>query len=960
MYGNFSTPIIESIDSIFNRLQKIRNKPDLDTMSFDDLYNNFKIVEQEVKGTTSLSSQNMAFVSSPSSTNKFNTAYGVSTANTQVSPASTQVSTASTQVSTANLSDATVYAFLASQPNEVIFTLKLDLSNFSLEEFQQPEFEGYGPKTSYSVSEDICSKVKESLNAPLVKELVLDDKLEKKTIFPTVAKIEFLELQKKGVIDSECSRHMTGNMSYLSKYKEIYGGYVAFEGDPKRGKIIGKVKINTSKLDFEDVYFVKELKFNLFSISQMCNKKNSVLFIDTECVVLSPDFKLLDESQVLLRVPRKNNMYSVDLKNFALSGGLTCLFGKATLDESNLWHIRLGPINFKTMNKLRGNLEEKKDDEDPRNEGMRDNAVDKDTVYGCVDDLNMPNLEEINYSDDDEHVGAEADMTNLDSNIPVSPILTTRIHKDHLAEQIIRDIYSALQTRRMTKNVTNYGKRAIETKWIYKNKKDKGGIMVRNKARLVTQGYTQEEGIDYDEMDVKSAFLYGNIEEEVYVCQPPGFEDPEFLNRVYKVVKALYGLHQAPRAWCETLSTYLLDNRFYRGQIDKTLFIKRVKGDILLVQVYVNDIIFGSTKKEMCTEFEKMMHKKFQMSSMGELTFFLGLPDIMFAVYACVVFQVTPKVSHLHAVKRIFRYLKENADFAEIVDFLNANPIRQGKDFSWRVTPLFETMLIQHLTDVDEIVHKERADKVERAATTAASLEAERDSEVGKKRKSRTPQLKRRLFKVRIESSAEKSLGDQEDASNQGRNDQDKGISFVQEDAETQRSALIITVGVSVSTAEPSTPPTTTTLIEDKDLTIAQTLMKMRSVKSKVKGKRKVLEGSGKKAERSGKEAISKKRTKKELDQEIPVQGMNVEALQTKYPIIDWEIYTEGTKKYWKIIRFRNHTEVHQFFDDMLKDFDLDLVIEWNRHLHAGREVVSIVKRNSYIYAGSKALGGSG
>nr|GEX09696.1 retrovirus-related Pol polyprotein from transposon TNT 1-94 [Tanacetum cinerariifolium] len=187
---------------------------------------------------------------------------------------------------------------------------------------------------------------------------------------------------------------------------------------------------------------------------------------------------------------------------------------------------------------------------------------------------------------------------------------------------------------------------------VFRNKKDERGIVIKNKARLVAQGYTQEEGIDYDEvfapvarikairlflayasfkdfvvyqMDVKSAFLYGKIEEEVYVCQPPGFEDPDFPNRVYKVEKALYGLHQAPRAWYETLSTYLLGNGFQRGKIEKTLFIKRDKSNILLVQVYVDDIIFKSTRKELCTEFEKFMHKNFQMSSMGELTFFLGL-----------------------------------------------------------------------------------------------------------------------------------------------------------------------------------------------------------------------------------------------------------------------------------------------------------------------------------------------
>ncbi|GJV53735.1 putative ribonuclease H-like domain-containing protein [Tanacetum coccineum] len=126
-------------------------------------------------------------------------------------------------------------------------------------------------------------------------------------------------------------------------------------------------------------------------------------------------------------------------------------------------------------------------------------------------------------------------------------------------------------------------------------------------------------------MDVKSAFLYGTIEEEVYVTQPPGFKDPDHPDKVYKVVKALYGLHQAPRAWYETLANYLLGNRFKRGKIDQTLFIKKQKGDILLVQVYVDDIIFGSTNKELCTGFEKLMKDKFQMSSMGELTFFLGL-----------------------------------------------------------------------------------------------------------------------------------------------------------------------------------------------------------------------------------------------------------------------------------------------------------------------------------------------
>ncbi|GJX79530.1 putative ribonuclease H-like domain-containing protein [Tanacetum coccineum] len=1302
-----------------------RNKPDLDTMSFDDLYNNFKIVEQEVKGTasssSSSSSQNMAFVSSPSSTNEVNTAYGVSTANTQVSPASTQVSTASTQVSTANLSDDTVYAFLASQPNgsqlvyedleqiheddieemdlkwqlallsmrtrrffqktgrkitingsdtagydkskvecfnchkmghfarecrgprnqdsrnrnqdssrrtvnveetsskamvaidgagfdwsymaddevptnmalmafsdsevhndktcsktclksfetlktqlddlriefnksefnlatykrglasveeqlvfykknEVIFCEQLavlkrdisykdseismlkseleklkqekesnqlkienfdnasksldkligsqipdksrkgvgfvsynvvpppptglfsppkfDLSNSGLEEFQQPEFEGYGPKPSKSFSEDTSNEVRESPDAPLVEELVSDDKLEKKTVFPTVAKMEFVrpkqqenpvrkpvmltaitikgkgwylgivvqglmllrpqhvgsgdlpnlighpQNEDQGYVDSGCSRHMTGNMSYLLDFKELDGGYVTFGGGAKGGKITSKGTFKTGKLDFEDVYFVKELQFNLFSVSQMCDKMNSVLFTDTVCFVLSPDFKLADESQVLLKVPRKNNMYSVDMKNIVPKESLSCLVAKAALDESMLWHRRLGHVNFKTINKLvkenlvRGlpskhfendqtcvaclkgkqhkasckskiqnsitqplfmlhmdlfgptfvsslmnkkyylivnddyirftwvfflatkdetsgilksfiteieNLVDKKvkiircDNgtefknkvmsefckqkgikrefsvaRTPQQNGVakrrnrtlieaartigRTPALSFMRPFGChvtilntldylgkfdgksnegffvgyslnsktfrVYNIRTRKVEEnlqirflkdkpiivgdgpkrlfdidvliksMNYvpvvtgtnSNDsvgtEESIGTchssketgssqdyilmpiwkdsslfdsslknasndepqpssdtekkddevvckengiadqeksenstqgvntagqsintdktclslgryctahmsdfcgveiEVDMINITTHISI-PLLQIRIHKDHSLDHVIGDVQFGVLTRRMKRLQMNKGllvwfmKGKLMKTFILvcllvsyprkspkRNKKDERGIVIRNKARLVAQGYTQEEGIDYDEvfapvvrieairlflayaslkdfvvyqMDVKSAFLYGKIEEEVYVCQPPGFEDLKFPDRVYKVEKALYGLHEAPRAWYETLYTYLLDNGFQRGQIDKTLFIKRVKSDILLVQVYVDDIIFRSNKKMLCTEFEKLMHKKFQMSSMGELTFFLGL-----------------------------------------------------------------------------------------------------------------------------------------------------------------------------------------------------------------------------------------------------------------------------------------------------------------------------------------------
>ncbi|GJQ91512.1 putative ribonuclease H-like domain-containing protein [Tanacetum coccineum] len=391
----------------------------------------------------------------------------------------------------------------------------------------------------------------------------------------------------------------------------------------------------------------------------------------------------------------------------------------------------------------------------------------------------------------------EADLSNMKTTIQVSPTPTLRIHKDHPKNQIIGPVDTPVLTRHKSKNVDEQSFLAIihqktdpdllqlclflaflsqeepktiseslkDSSWVEAmqeellqfqiQNKDERGIVIRNKARLVAQGHTQEEGIDYQEvftpvarieairlflayasymgftvyqMDVKSAFLYGTIDEEVYVMQPPGFQDPQFPHKVYKVVKAMYGLHQAPRAWYGTLSKYLLDNGFQRGTIDQTLFIRKHKGEFLLVQVYVDDIIFGSSNPKLCREFEALMHDKFKMSAMGELSFFLGLqvlqkkdgiflsqdkyvgdilkkfgfsdlrsantpmdrenpwgkdgtgkdvdlhlyrsmigslmyltasrPDIMFVVCTCARHQVTPKECHLHAVKRIFRYLK--------------------------------------------------------------------------------------------------------------------------------------------------------------------------------------------------------------------------------------------------------------------------------------------------------------
>ncbi|KAJ9550150.1 hypothetical protein OSB04_014195 [Centaurea solstitialis] len=299
------------------------------------------------------------------------------------------------------------------------------------------------------------------------------------------------------------------------------------------------------------------------------------------------------------------------------------------------------------------------------------------------------------------------------------------------------------------------GKSIIDTKWIFKNKKDEDNIVVRNKARLVAKGYRQQEGIDYNEtfapvarieairmflayaahkdftvyqMDVKTAFLNGVLKEEVYVSQPEGFVDQDHPDHVYILDKALYGLKQAPRAWYDSLSQFLVESGYSKGKIDNTLFIKREGEHIMLVQIYVDDIIFGSTCPNFCEKFSKLMMTRYEMSMMGELNFFLGLqvkqlsagifinqakyikdilkkynlenakimktpmspscaldsdpdgtavdvttyrgmigslmyltasrPDIMFSTCLCARYQSKPKVSHLKAVKRIFRYLK--------------------------------------------------------------------------------------------------------------------------------------------------------------------------------------------------------------------------------------------------------------------------------------------------------------
>nr|GEX54284.1 ribonuclease H-like domain-containing protein [Tanacetum cinerariifolium] len=430
-------------------------------------------------------------------------------------------------------------------------------------------------------------------------------------------------LKGKSIADSGCLRHMTGNKAYLVKYHDFNGGPVSFGGSI--GQVTSKGKIQTGKLDFEDVYFVKELQhFNLFYVSQVCDIKNKVLFTDTEFLMLSPDFKLPDENQVLLRVPRQNNMYSFNLENIVPSGDLDCLIVKATVNESNKWHRRLGHLVTaeNKSNKTAGpkdanNSAGTQDNNDAGNSKMEaehalkyfvlplwssytstvksseakngDQKLNGDTgtkdlllqegaarasstnyvntastpvntastlintastpVNTASTPVNtastpVPSLQDIYEVPNDgiftsasyDAESAVADFTNLESTVNASPIPQSRIHSIHATTQILGDPNSAVQTK------SKVNKSSGAHAFVYKIKKDERGVVVRNKARLISQGHRQEERIDYDEVfapmarsesigiflafasymgfivyqiDVKSAFLYGKIDEEI-------------------------------------------------------------------------------------------------------------------------------------------------------------------------------------------------------------------------------------------------------------------------------------------------------------------------------------------------------------------------------------------------------------------------------------------------------------
>ncbi|GJZ66669.1 retrovirus-related pol polyprotein from transposon TNT 1-94 [Tanacetum coccineum] len=481
------------------------------------------------------------------------------------------------------------------------------------------------------------------------------------------------------IFESGCSRHMTGNKSFLIDYQEIDGGFVAFGGSPKGGEITGKCKIRNGKLDLEDVYFVKELKFNLFSVSQMCDKKNSVLFTETECLVLSPDFKLLDESQVLLKGPRQNNMYSFDLKNIVpLEGsGLDWLFD--------------------------------------------------------IDLLTNP----MNYE----------------------PVTTGN------------------QTNK------NAGKRAIGTKWVYRNKKDKRGIVLRNKARLVAQGYTQEEGIDYDEVFAHVARIEAirlqvmQRDDGIFISQDKYVAD--ILKKFnFVTMKTASTPIETNKALLKDEEAEDVDVHLYKSMIGSLMYLTASRPDIMFVVC--------ACARDSPLDLEAFSDSDYVGASLDRKSTTEGFGAALgqkLVLARQKLVQARAKFVDQHNMVACLERTEENAEFHQIVDFLTTSSIHYALTVSptiyasyieqfWNtansqtvndvkqihatvdgktivisessvrsdlhfndedgITCLTNTAIFENLALMgvpipnvaDEAVFEERDDKVVRATTTAASLDA--------------------------------------------------------------------------------------------------------------------------------------------------------------------------------------------------------------------------------------------
>nr|GEZ24308.1 hypothetical protein [Tanacetum cinerariifolium] len=472
-------------------------------MSLDDLYNHLKVYEAEVHMKSKSNSQNMAFISS-SKNNNGNEDGNIACASTS----STIFPTASANIDEDDMEEMDI------KWNMALLSMRADKWVISQESAEHPEVRKEEGKKAIDIANEGEDHALVA-NAEASTEFALMSNTESKAIaycskdlsrrkFPTASrkfttdstKIHTVDMGKKGKAvkpsafghgilyrnyltkgisqnniddkgywDSGCSRHITGNISYLFDFEPFDGGYVSFgQGGCK---ISGKGTIKTGKFEFENVYFVKDLKYNLFSVSQICDNKNSVLFTDAECIMLRRNFKLLDDANILLRTPRQHNMYSIDLNNIVLHKDLTCLVAKASADECILWHRRLSHLNVKTMNKLvrhklvRG-LPTKSFNNDHTCtaclKGKQHIASCKSKTKDETSDILKKFITEIEDLKDLKVtiIRVEADISNMETTISANPNPTLRIHKDHPKSQIIGPMDTSIQTRHKSKEDWSY------------------------------------------------------------------------------------------------------------------------------------------------------------------------------------------------------------------------------------------------------------------------------------------------------------------------------------------------------------------------------------------------------------------------------------------------------------------------------------------------------------------------
>ncbi|GJV24806.1 putative ribonuclease H-like domain-containing protein [Tanacetum coccineum] len=570
------------------------------------------------------------------------------------------------------------------------------------------------------------------------KTKVLDHVSNTSVLSITLKKFDYIDAQGRSrsrcVLIVDAQGHMNRDCLSSHDYEEIDEGYVAFGGNPKGGKITRKEAVNTACYVQNRVLVVKphnKTPYELFHgrtptlsfirpfgcpvtilntidhLGKFDGKADEGFFVGYS--LNSKAFRVFN-SRTMIVEENLHIRFSENTPN-VVGSGLDRIFDIDALTRIMNYEPIVAGTQSNGFADLRSSQDdgskpssddEKKVDKDPRKDSESINQEKDDNIEFSDDPicLFVKNISIFDLSRDNEDVGAEADMNNLDTTIQVSPIPTTRIYKDHPLNQVIGDLKSPTQTRNMSKNLEEHGfkepkkvihalkdpswieamqeellqfklqevwtlvdllngKRATGTKWVFRNKKDERGIVIRNKARLVAQGYTQEERIDYDEVfalvarieAIRLFLAYDSFKD--FVVYQMDVKNPDFPDRVYKVEKALYRLHQTPRAWYETLSTYLLDNGFKRGKIDKTLFIRRHKG--LQVQ-QKKDGIFISQDKYVGEILKKFRFTEVKTASTPMETQKPLLKDKDVCAYAR--YQVNPKVSHLHAVKKIFRYLK--------------------------------------------------------------------------------------------------------------------------------------------------------------------------------------------------------------------------------------------------------------------------------------------------------------